>query len=319
MCRDGYAWVSGTESKVHKTQGDIENGRFRVLAILHAEEERRLLAGGAVGDEVDLHVLEGQSDVAALLRRESFELLLLDADLSHDELHETIQRVRAVTLDLPIIFLSDQPSNEVLLYSMESGTLDVLRKPLDAALLRRLAVTQRDRLRGSPRTNVEAFVARKHVAYEIPSDVNLLPLVANKVAADIHATGAIDSGQMYSLNLAIFESLTNSLEHGNLEIGFDRKTEMVRAGEYLARLRELCRDSPFRNRRIFVEYEVAPDRVDVWISDEGPGFDFSSFQRQEGPGEEAFHGRGLLLAMKMVDQVTYDSQKNQLRLTINRV
>lgn len=305
---------------MRKLQEDKEDGRFRVLAILHVEEERRMLADSSVGDEIHLHVLENPAEVPELLRRESFELLLLDADLSQGELHDIIGRVRAITLDLPIIFVSAQPSNEVILYSMETGSLDVIRKPLDAALLHRLVLRQRDRLRTGVRTNVETFVVGKRVAYEIPSDVNLLPLVANKVAADIHATGAIDSGQMYSLNLAIFESLTNSLEHGNLEIGYDRKTDMVREGEYLARLRRLCQESPFRMRRIFVDYEISLDRVDVFIADEGPGFDFSAFeQKPEEAAQDAFHGRGLLLAMKMVDEVAYDREKKRLCLTIRRV
>lgn len=293
------------------------NGHFRVLAFLREEEDRGLLAAGG-GEDVHLRVIEHSAEVVEALQKESFELLLLDVDIPQEELRRTIGRVRSITLDLPIIFLTAQPSNEVMLFSMETGSLDVLRKPMDSQLLQRLVANQRERLRGTVGTNVETFVVEKRVSYMLPSEVDLLPLVANKVAADIHGTGAIDAGQMYSLNLAVFECLTNALEHGNLGIGYDRKTELVREGEYLARLRNLSRASS-GNRQIHLEYEVEPDRVQVHISDEGPGFDFGALQRRAGGAdEEAFHGRGLLLAMKMVDSVSYDRSRNRLTLTVER-
>lgn len=296
------------------------DGQLSVLACLHAPHDRSVLASEGHGPGIEIVVAASKAEVAKFLQEHHFDLFLLDADFPKEDLRAIIAAVRLRALELPIIFVTENPNSEIMFLSMESGSLDVLRKPVDERFIKRLLTSQRERLLSGRSLQVESFVANKAVTYELPSDVNLLPLAANKVAADIYATGAISAAQMYSLNLAIFECLTNALEHGNLEIGYNRKTQLIADGDYLAKLRQLCQEEPFRSRQIRLDYTISRNEIEVGISDDGKGFDFKEVESVPAIGQEnEFHGRGLPLAMKMVDRLRYEPGENRIILQLKRL
>src|SRR5690606_32608310 len=145
------------------------------------------------------------------------------------------------------------------------------------------------------------------VVLRIPNDVDLLPIAANRVTADLYTVRAINSSHLYSLNLAIFECLTNALEHGNLKLGYDEKTDLLQSGTYLQKLKERCRLPANQASRITLEYSLGPQELRISISDEGDGFDTERVLKDaRATGAADYHGRGLLLASKMVDAVEFN-------------
>lgn len=123
--------------------------------------------------------------------------------------------------------------------------------------------------------------------YTIASDFAAGRAVQNQILEEIRRNGY--SGNCYfAINLALEEALTNAIRHGN-------------------RL-----DA---SKKVHVEARITPQRVEISIEDEGPGFD-----RQEIPDPtaeenlEKCSGRGILLIESYMNSVRWDRGGRRLRM-----
>lgn len=107
----------------------------------------------------------------------------------------------------------------------------------------------------------------------------------------------------------IWELLSNAVEHGNLEIAFEEKSQFIQSGCYpreVARRMELpC----FASRAVSVRFWRTTKSIRMRICDEGPGFDFSRYAG--APLSGGPNGRGILIATKFsFDKVVYRGRGN---------
>ena len=107
----------------------------------------------------------------------------------------------------------------------------------------------------------------------------------------------------------IWELLSNAIEHGNLEIAFEVKTQFMESCCYpqeVARRMELpC----FASRVVMVGFKRRMKSIRLRICDAGPGFDFAYYA--DAPLAEGPNGRGILIATKFsFDKVIYHGRGN---------
>jgi serine/threonine-protein kinase RsbW len=93
-----------------------------------------------------------------------------------------------------------------------------------------------------------------------------------------------DEQQQFHVELALEEALVNAIKHGNqLDPG----------------------------KRVLVRYDVSPQRFEIRIEDEGPGFNPSDVPDPTAPENlERPCGRGLLLIRNFMDDVRYHGRGN---------
>ena len=93
---------------------------------------------------------------------------------------------------------------------------------------------------------------------------------------------------VFAVHLALEEALTNAIRHGN-EMDPEKEVE--------------------------VSYSVDSEKFEVWIADEGPGFDPQSVPDPRC-GENLYkpNGRGLLLMRSYMDVVEHDGRGNKVHM-----
>lgn len=117
----------------------------------------------------------------------------------------------------------------------------------------------------------------------IPSDLAEARRVQELIESALSAA-AYTEHEVFSIKLALEEALVNAIKHGN----------------------QLDPD-----KRVFVVYNVTPDRFDIRITDEGAGFnpedvpDPTAIENLERPC-----GRGLLLMRGFMTEVEYHGRGN---------
>jgi hypothetical protein len=74
----------------------------------------------------------------------------------------------------------------------------------------------------------------------------------------------------------------NAIEHGNLEIGYDRKADWVAAGIYQQELRKRLDMMPYAGRWAEVSINRRTDGVMIVIMDQGCGFCWQDLVANEG-------------------------------------
>ncbi|MCZ8346125.1 MAG: ATP-binding protein [Leptospiraceae bacterium] len=113
------------------------------------------------------------------------------------------------------------------------------------------------------------------------------------------------------------EILVNSIEHGNLAITYEEKTEYLMQGDYLELIQNRQKDPIYGKRKIIVEYTLNDKEVKYRVTDEGNGFSYKELQKKSLDTEQVReHGRGIMLAESIFDKVEYNNVGNSVLLTI---
>lgn len=94
---------------------------------------------------------------------------------------------------------------------------------------------------------------------------------------------------LFALKLSLEEAITNAIKHGN---------------------------SLDPDKHVHIQYRVSPQRVDVTIEDEGPGFNPAEVpDPTHDENLEVNHGRGILLMRAFMSSVVFNPRGNKVTLT----
>ncbi len=122
------------------------------------------------------------------------------------------------------------------------------------------------------------------------------------------------------IEIALYEAIFNALEHGNLEITFSEKEQLMESGGYEAYIEGRRKQLPYAERVVTIRYSVDESGLTVTVSDQGKGFDWRSFKKKIQSDEIPLggNGRGIEIMFKVFDQVIYNDRGNQVKLVKKR-
>ena len=127
----------------------------------------------------------------------------------------------------------------------------------------------------------------RRLVFTFPSDLNVGRAVQQQILDDIRRNG-FEGNTFFAINLALEEALTNAIRHGN-------------------------RLDPKKN--VHVEADVTPQRVEISVEDDGPGFDRNSIPDPTAEENlEKCSGRGILLIEAYMSRVTWDRGGRRLKM-----
>jgi serine/threonine-protein kinase RsbW len=94
---------------------------------------------------------------------------------------------------------------------------------------------------------------------------------------------------LFAVHLALEEAIVNAVRHGN-------------------------KQDPAKD--VVIEYDLTPERIDLWITDQGRGFDSEHLADPRlGANVYKTGGRGVLLIRSYMDCIEYNSTGNSIHMT----
>jgi PAS domain S-box-containing protein len=123
-----------------------------------------------------------------------------------------------------------------------------------------------------------------------------------------------------TIRIALREIIINAIEHGNLEISFDEKSEALMNDSYFQFIARRQSDSACAERTVKIECSIDERRAVFIISDQGKGFDHSKITAdfmERNNREMTAHGRGIAMARNVFDRIKYNDRGNQVLLIRN--
>ncbi len=122
-----------------------------------------------------------------------------------------------------------------------------------------------------------------HKSKVVASCVSAIERICRELLDDVAGCG-FDEDEVFGIHLALEEALVNAIKHGN-------KTD--------------------EHRSVSIEYFITPEKFDISVSDEGPGF---TPEKVPDPRSEEnlykSNGRGLLLMRSYMDVVEHNDKGN---------
>ncbi len=118
------------------------------------------------------------------------------------------------------------------------------------------------------------------------------------------------------IRIAVREMIFNAIEHGNLGISFEEKSHAILNDSYNEYIKRRQKDPQYRDKTVYVEYEIDPEKVTYVITDEGSGFDFYSYLDNVGKAKDQLlpHGRGVTFSKNVFDEVIFNDKGNMVTL-----
>ena len=101
--------------------------------------------------------------------------------------------------------------------------------------------------------------------------------------------------------VGILELMINAVEHGNLEISYEEKGQLLQAGTLEEEMNRRMELPEFSNRRVRVQFQRRDHAMRIEIEDDGPGFEFAPYLKLDRTRLFESHGRGILMANASLD------------------
>lgn len=296
----------------------------QVLVVDDAPLDRRL-AGGLLEKNTALRIEYAEHGVAALkLMAERLpDLVVCDLQMPEMDGLELVEAIRERYPLVPVILMTAHGSEEIAVQALKRGAASYVPKSSLARDLldtveNVLAVARADRRNDRLRD----CLISSEATFELDNDPTLIPPMVDHLQEYLMRLELCDETGRIRVGIALEEALTNALYRGNLELS----TEQLQrgSGELLdadtpALVQERLRTSPYQERRIYIYVRMTPQEIEYVIRDEGPGFEYdlpdepTDLARVEREG-----GRGLMLMRTFMDEVSFNSTGNEVRLIKRR-
>jgi DNA-binding response OmpR family regulator len=136
----------------------------------------------------------------------------------------------------------------------------------------------------------------------------------------------IEEGEYLALRLAnaspnpdsvigLSELFTNAVEHGNLEITYEEKTELIEKGTWKHEVDRRLALPENKGKMVNITVTNSGDLLSIAIEDQGKGFDFERFLTLDEKRVFDNHGRGIAIANDNLS-LQYEGEGNRVNATI---
>ncbi len=111
----------------------------------------------------------------------------------------------------------------------------------------------------------------------------------------------------------ISEILINGVEHGNLGISYDEKTQLMEENVWREEVSRRLQLPEYKDKTVTVIFEKKKNTYYLQITDQGKGFNWKSFLEFDPSRASHNHGRGIAMAnMIAFDRLVYNERGNQV-------
>lgn len=239
------------------------------------------------------------------------DVVLMDREMPVMNGLEAVKRIKDHRdfRKIPVIMVTSADSPEEMKEGLDAGVFYYLAKPVKEEMLRSVLSAA---IREVQQAQTLADELGKHKA-----SFNLIETCrfrfrtlaeAESLAAFI--ANCFPDPERVLTGLA--ELLINAIEHGNLGIGYDRKTALVEGGIWRSEVERLQALPENMEKQATATIAHKEDGIYIIIDDCGKGFDWRKYMQIDPARAGDNHGRGIALAnATSFDKLSYNPQGNQ--------
>ncbi len=246
------------------------------------------------------------------------DLVLIDYMMPDMDGLQLISTVRCDYPRIPTILVAAEGSEEIAAEALQRGAAGYIPK---RRIVPDLLRTVQKLLGASSKSRCNQQLAgcwsTSQTEFVLSSTPELLAALVAFYRETMTMLQVADDSTLIRVSVSLTEALDNALYHGNYELSSElREGDGSRWRDAVRARRE---ETPYKDRKIYVQGRITRDEVRFTIRDEGPGFDPDSLPASIDPANlERHSGRGILLMKAFLDEVTFDATGNQVTLVKRR-
>ncbi len=235
----------------------------------------------------------------------SWDLVLLDKFMAGMDGMTMLSHIKSdpILKNLPVVLQTSDTTPEQLKEGIRAGAYYYLTKPFSREQLQAVvanALNQRCYIRHD-KDNINEL---KNCLCSI-NDISL----SFRTREDVHQSVALlthIADLTITHEIGLLELMLNAVEHGNLGITYDEKTQLIREGRLEAEIVHRLNQPEFSDKSATLRFLREPDGYFFTITDEGRGFDWEPFLDMQIERIHDNHGRGIAMAKSLAfSKLTY--------------
>ncbi|MBF0286265.1 MAG: response regulator [SAR324 cluster bacterium] len=265
--------------------------------------------------QLGYHVTTSQNGKEAWQALEShpkkYDLILLDWMLPGMYGIEVLKKIKEHPLlkTIPTIMMTAKSSKEDIQEGLDAGAYYYLTKPFERSHL--LAIIK---------TAMTDFAKYRQLLKETEQTANTLRLM-KKGEFSFYT---LEEGTNIALLLAkafprpervvagLLELLINAVEHGNLGITYEEKSELIYQDQWRNEVEARLLLPENIEKTVDVRYEKDDHEIRFFVKDAGKGFDWQSYQEYSIERVLDNHGRGIIIAQDSFNSLEYFGAGNEI-------
>jgi CheY-like chemotaxis protein len=241
-----------------------------------------------------------------------YDVVLLDREMPG---MNGLDVVRKMKMDpqlkrIPVIMQTGSGKPEQMKEGIDAGVFYYLTKPYDSTVLRSVLTaaardTQQQQVLGKELQQHRAsfnLIQECSLVYSTLSEAESLAcFIAN----------CYQNPEKMVSGLAAL--LINAVEHGNLGVGYDEKTWMMKASNWREEITRLQNLPENKNKYVEIKLRKKQDGIYIQITDKGQGFEWQKYMQIDPSRAQDNHGRGIAQANAVsFDSITYNDKGNEV-------
>ncbi len=289
-----------------------------VLVVDDSPLDRRLAA--RMLEEIGLEVMVAAHGRDALdqIEQAAPDLVVTDMQMPEMDGLALVQHITEAFPSLPVILMTAFGSEELAVKALQIGAASYvpkqnLARDLIGTVKNILAVA---RAKHATRAMLGSMT-RLESDYVLSNTLEGLDALIGHVKDQLRQMRLFGEHDILRIGTALYESLVNAIEHGNLELRSEDRE--LPHHDYRRLFEERSLRAPFRSRHVYMNAVLTRGLATFIVRDEGTGFDASRLRDPTAPENVAqVNGRGLFLIRTFMDDVRFNERGNEITMTKRR-
>jgi len=244
-----------------------------------------------------------------------YRLVLLDRSLPDMDGIEILRYIKQhlSLVDLPVIFQTARASTQEILQGLTAGAYYYLTKPYDEHTFITIVQTAlRDRSRYQ---DLKKILAQQQKQRKLFANQTRMTF---KTLDDVMHFSTLIASQCPNaekIALGLYELMMNAVEHGNLNIGYANKSDLLEENRWESEIKRRQQLKSNQEKQAEINISYHNNQIEFFISDQGHGFAWQNYLSFDAKRTSHSHGRGIAIAStQCFSSIEYYGKGNEIHV-----
>ena len=245
-----------------------------------------------------------------------FNAIILDRNMPNMDGLEVLKKIKSDSKlnNIPVIMQTGSTKKHEILEGLQAGCYYYLNKPF-----------QKDVFVSIVKTAVSDHLNYQLLQEELKKQGESLMLLdsgsfsfhtleESRVLTKLLAAACPEPDKVAT---GLSEILINSVEHGNLEISYAEKSNLLENQQWQQEIEYRLQQEKYASRYVSVQFIRNANEINIEITDQGKGFEWQQYLEVSPERSSHSHGRGIAMAnLFSFDSIEYKGNGNSVKITI---
>ena len=261
---------------------------------------------------------DGQAAWEILAGGAHFETIVLDREMPRMDGMELLRRIKTSPhlAQIPVVMETTRDDEESIREGLAEGAYYYLTKPFVPAVLLSVVTAALGQYREHLALQAGVRDAERPFEFLDSGTFRFRTLEDGRLLANSLARACPEPERSV---MGLQELIVNAVEHGNLGIRYEEKTDLLMSGRWLEEVSRRLQTPDGLQRQVQVSFERRIQDIRITVQDEGAGFNWQKYVDFDAARAFDNHGRGIAMARTLsFDAVQYSGNGNTVTATLKR-